>query len=433
MREMFSFKPSPTSPNNIQVLDAMMGAGKTNYIFKEIQRRSLTEVCTRLLYIAPFLAEVGDPEANDRDPKVREQKQRGRIHTACPAADFQTPASRPTKRESLKRLLAAGKNIACTHALYSEVDQETATLIEEQGYEVIIDEALEVIQGYRGIKKDDATFLKIATAVDPETHAVRWTSPIGDESKYADIKRLCEEGRLYHYQGGFWVWELPPELLTRSKKITICTYLFESSVLHSYLNKHGINFEYVDNESIGLRSELELLAEAKSLISIEENPYTQRLGKYSMTSNGYKNLNKVDLDKMRSMLESMVQRYLKAKGSELIWTCFKAQKKLLAGKGYTRSFLACNARATNDYRERSAGIYLVDRHPHVLVNKFLHGSGVAMDPSLYGLSEMIQWIWRLRIRDGKSIRLVIPSERMRSILLRWLDGEFIHKGVDLAA
>lgn len=411
----------------------MMGAGKTNYIFKEIQRRSMTEIGTRFLYIAPFLAEVGDPNADDSNPEVREQNRRGRIHAACPAADFQTPTSSPTKRKSLKRLLEAGKNIACTHALYLEIDQETATLIEEQEYEVIIDEALEVIQGYQGIKRDDATFLKIATALDPETHAVRWTSSIGDDSKYAGIKRLCEEGRLYHYRGEFWVWELPPELFTRAKKITICTYLFESSVLHSYLTKHGINFVYVDNESIGLRSESELLAEAKKLISIEENPYVQKLAKHSMTVNGYKNLNEVALDKMRNMLITMVPRYLGAKGSELIWTCFKEQKKLLAGKGYARSFLACNTRATNDYRKKRVGIYLVNRHPHVMVNKFLRGSGVAIDPDLYGLSEMIQWIWRLRIRDGKSIRLFIPSERMRRILLRWLDGEFMRKGVDLAA
>lgn len=410
-----------------------MGAGKTTYIFDEIQRRSASEVGTRFLYVAPFLAEVGDPDAKDRNPEAQEKQRRGRVHTACPAADFQSPASRPSKRESLKRLLAAGKNVACTHALYLVIDQETVALIEQQGYEVIIDEALDAIQTFTEIRKGDLPFLAITTKVNPENHLVHWTSAIGAQSKYENIKLLCEEGRLYHFRGQFWAWELPTTLLTCAKKTTICTYMFKASVLHSYLLKHGIDFEYIDNESIGLRSEMALLAEARDLITMEDNPYVQKLGKYAMTRTGYSALDKEQLDKMRGMLQMMVQRHLKVKGAELIWTCFKDQRKLLSGKGYTRSFLHCNARATNDYRERSVGIYLVNRHPHTMTNSFLRGSGNAIDPELFGLSEMIQWVWRLRIRDGKPIRLVIPSKRMQDLLVRWLDGEFIRQDVDQAA
>lgn len=418
---------------NIQILDAMMGAGKTTYIFKEIQKRSATEVGTRFLYVSPFLAEVGNPDAKDQDQKKQEELKRGRIHLACPAADFQTPESRPTKRASLKRLLSTGKNIACTHALYSAIDLETAQLIEEQEYEVIIDEALEVIQTYKILKKDDATFLAITTTVDPETHLVQWSSPIGKDSRYAETKLLCEEERLYHFRDQFWVWELPPALLIRAKKITICTYMFKASVLHSYLLKHKIAFEYIDTLSIGLTPETTLLKEAKQLLMIEDNPYSQKLSAYSMSSNGYSALTKKDLGRMRGMLEMMLERYLKARSSELIWTCFTKQQKFLSGKGYKRSFLACNARATNDYRTRSVGIYLVDRYPHAMLNTFLRDSGTAIDSDLYGLSEMIQWIWRLRIREGKSIRLVIPSERMKKLLLRWLDGEFIQQELEHAA
>ena len=40
---------------------------------------------------------------------------------------------------------------------------------------------------------------------------------------------------------------------------------------------------------------------------------------------------------------------------------------------------------------------------------------------LFALQEMLQWIWRSAIRDGKPIDLYIPSERMRSLLVEWLD------------
>ena len=44
-----------------------------------------------------------------------------------------------------------------------------------------------------------------------------------------------------------------------------------------------------------------------------------------------------------------------------------------------------------------------------------------MDEDLYGLSEMIQWIWRSRIRNGEKINIYVPSIRMRTLLKSWLD------------
>ena len=39
----------------------------------------------------------------------------------------------------------------------------------------------------------------------------------------------------------------------------------------------------------------------------------------------------------------------------------------------------------------------------------------------YMLSALLQWIWRSQIRDGKSINLYIPSERMRELLKMWIN------------
>jgi phosphoribosyl-AMP cyclohydrolase len=47
--------------------------------------------------------------------------------------------------------------------------------------------------------------------------------------------------------------------------------------------------------------------------------------------------------------------------------------------------------------------------------------GVNLDEDLFALSEMIQFIWRSRIREGKPIDLFVPSGRMRTILKAWLD------------
>ena len=50
-----------------------------------------------------------------------------------------------------------------------------------------------------------------------------------------------------------------------------------------------------------------------------------------------------------------------------------------------------------------------------------------MDQSLYSLSEMVQFIWRSRIRNGEPIDLYVPSKRMRELLIAWLNDEFEEK------
>ena len=38
----------------------------------------------------------------------------------------------------------------------------------------------------------------------------------------------------------------------------------------------------------------------------------------------------------------------------------------------------------------------------------------------YALTEMIQWVWRSRVRNGRSITLNLPSPRMRRLMEKWL-------------
>ena len=49
-------------------------------------------------------------------------------------------------------------------------------------------------------------------------------------------------------------------------------------------------------------------------------------------------------------------------------------------------------------------------------------NGIAVDGDGYALSEMLQFIWRSAIRDGKEIWVYIPSIRMRSLLKEWIEA-----------
>ena len=47
--------------------------------------------------------------------------------------------------------------------------------------------------------------------------------------------------------------------------------------------------------------------------------------------------------------------------------------------------------------------------------------GVSVDEDTWALSELIQWVFRSAIRENKEINVYIPSERMRNLLVEWLN------------
>ena len=107
--------------------------------------------------------------------------------------------------------------------------------------------------------------------------------------------------------------------------------------------------------------------------------------------------------------------------SNNIWTVFKQVKSRLRGKGYAKGFVATNCRATNEYGNRTAVAYLVNRFPNTVVRNFFTAKGIKFDEDAFALSEMLQFIWRSAIRNNKPIDLYIPSSRMRKLLMDWVN------------
>jgi hypothetical protein len=60
---------------------------------------------------------------------------------------------------------------------------------------------------------------------------------------------------------------------------------------------------------------------------------------------------------------------------------------------------------------------------HQTVSAFLSDYGGMVDANQFALSEIVQWIWRSQIRDGKPIKLCILSKRMRKLVQDWLTTE----------
>ena len=53
-------------------------------------------------------------------------------------------------------------------------------------------------------------------------------------------------------------------------------------------------------------------------------------------------------------------------------------------------------------------------------SNFFRSKDVKVDENTFALSELIQWMFRSQLRDGKKINIYIPSKRMRTLLENWL-------------
>ena len=129
--------------------------------------------------------------------------------------------------------------------------------------------------------------------------------------------------------------------------------------------------------------------------------------------------------KLKNNIYNYFQHQTSATADTIIWTTFIFAQNHLKGKGYTKSFLACNARATNEYKDKYNLAYCCNRFISPDYVDYFRERSVDVNEELFALSEMIQWIWRSRIREGKSINIYIPSSRQRELLVEWLNNDQI--------
>ena len=106
-----------------------------------------------------------------------------------------------------------------------------------------------------------------------------------------------------------------------------------------------------------------------------------------------------------------------------MWTTKKEFKKLLESNGNKKGFISLNIKATNEYKDTYNLAYIYNRFLNPLEKGFFTSNDIKVDEDIFALSELIQWIWRSRIRDNKPINIYIPSQRMRNLLIDWLDNK----------
>ena len=355
-----------------------------------------------------------------------------------------------TKTSSLESQLLLGNNIATTHSMYEKL----VPLIRDgllDDYDIIIDEVPEVVKMVTSKSKTSIQEFYLDTGymdVDATTGLVRptmkWWHHRDDVSDTLSPKILnfAETGCLYLQEGKMFIWALPQSILNAGRSVTVMTYKSEGSMLLAYLRKLGLPFEVSNDNQL----EENFRARAAELITIEGIPalsktnfsYTAQVKGMSSPSyatkiaRSLKNLRErklVGVDINNILLTSKKDAWNKAANdnnpntADEDETPKKNSKPGVFAKGSRMkdvNWVANTTRGTNDYMHCSHLIYLYDQNINFIVARWLGDSSQAFKDA-YALTELIQWVWRSRVRRGEPITLYLPSLRMRKLFEAWLN------------
>lgn len=399
----------------IKIVDSIMGSGKTSWA---IQYMNNADSEKRFIYITPFLSEVE------------------RIKKSVSSRKFVEPLNTGKgKLDNLKKLILNDCDIVSTHALFQSADEEMIQLLKASNYTLILDEVMNVVEQFE-LNKDDLRLLmqNEMILVDGVTGLITWNSLGGfQDTRYNIIKNLCKTENLHYFQQTFLFWTFPVTVFNAFKEVYVLTYLFEAQEQRYYYDLYHLDYEYLAVEKNGegryqLVSHVERKPhdkyELKSLINIYEGKLNDIGDENSLSKSWYaREKNALLVAKMQQNLYTYFRNNVKTSSKANMWTCFKDDRNRLKGKGYAKGFVSHNARATNDYQDKESLAYTINRFMQPHKKNFFISRGVTVNEDLYALSELIQWIWRSRIRKGEAINLYIPSKRMRELLNYYMNSD----------
>ncbi|WP_160719826.1 DEAD/DEAH box helicase family protein [Bacillus sp. USDA818B3_A] len=413
----------------VRIIDATCGKGKTSWAIQYMNEAHESE---RFMFITPFLSEVK------------------RIKNAVTNRKFSEPEvdkDNVTKLDSLKRLVRQGKNIVSTHELFSNIDEATLTFIKSHNYTLILDEVANVIVQAQ-ISQDDIKLLLGHDGNEPyvtvdENGFVSWKKEKYDGT-FKRIERVAKTNNLMIFNNTAMFWTFPVSVFKAFKDVFILTYMFWGQSQRYYFKMFEVPMYF---NSVELNSEtgrFELIPYVKPT---QENVafLKQNINIYYPTRYNEKDMNAVGDKKgafskawltenvkdkeMVKLIKSHAYNFYwnkcKVKSEKVIWTCLKDFEKKLTPKSAKKQFVSITKRATNDYVDKEVCIYLGNRFMNPVEVKFFQYHEVNVDEDFWALSELIQWLFRSRIRRGKPIELYIPSSRMRDLLEKYLNGEAV--------
>lgn len=450
----------------INVIDYMMGTGKTRYITKFMNDNAQD----KYIYVTPLLFEAKNV-----------------MVSKCASIDMKSPLDKDefnnsiTKSDHLLELLESGANISTTHQMFKSLNRKHITLIEKQQYVIILDEVLDYIQPYEEYSMDDIKDLFERGDLVADKNNLGKVSMMWDVSKgnhYKNLHDICEMGMLYSTTKpeNLLNLQIPPVMLDAAKKVIVMTYMFNASSMASFFKLHKYNIEFMtipelaQNESTvksSLKRRLEFvdIKMADKIVSrfrdtsmshswwdkaLKEGyakDYMKCISNWlvnnSQHSNSFyyctpKNVVSIGSSK-NALLDKFSLKYLRNTTSYTDSELAVKSKHLteleiedINSEDGTKldteirppKWIPVSTKATNLYRKRDLCMCLLNIYPNVNIQYYLQNYSEKVEPDAYALAEVLQFIWRGCIRDpnGASMKLYLPSPRMKALVQQWLNS-----------
>lgn len=403
----------------IKIVDDIMGSGKSTWAINHINQNP----DKKFLCIVPLLSEC---------ERFKEKTD----------IDIIDPEKWGSKWKNFRWLVENDKNIVTTHSLIKMMDLDMLELLKSKNYVLMIDECLDVLDTYK-ISKDDLKiiFNEKLVSLDEDGFLVWNEERKPYKGVYGDIKRLCSFKSLMGFKkensdelARIIMWNFPVDFFKCFDESYIFTYLWEGSIQKSYFDIHGIKYEkYMldyDRQLIPHCKEIEYEKRKNivDLINIYDGKFNKigmKIGKSNPLSKSWyedkRKKNRSIFSQLKNNTENYFRTVTKTKSIDNMYTVFKPYCKYVKGEGYTKGFVSCNARGTNEFKNKKSLAYLINFFMSPDIKQFVEHYHIEFDDNLFSLSALLQWIWRSQIRDGKSIDLYIPSERMRELLKIWIN------------
>lgn len=402
----------------VEICDAIMGTGKSSAAITYMNEHKNN----KFIYVTPYLEEAE------------------RIKSGCSDMHFVEPSNKLKeynfkKCEHTAALIKQGRNITTTHQAFKRYTSDMIDDIRNYGYTLIIDENLDVLEQY-DVHTDDIQMAVDAGYIEDCEDRYRIIKSDYKGEALRELFQFLKIRELIKIDNGagtsLYYWVFPPELITAFQDVIVLTYLFEGQSLHHLFKMYDIPYQY-----IGIQHEEdgsyrfceypgytpEYVAHLKDMIHILDNQRMNSVGDdfHALSMNWFKS-NEDDVEQLKkNMSNCMNNIWRDVPADRKLWGSYKGHCNKVRGKGYTKSFLTFNAKATNAYRDKEYLVYIANLFMNVGEKLFYQNHGIEVDEDMYALSIMVQWIWRSAIRDGNEVYLYIPSRRMRTLLINWIE------------
>ena len=401
----------------IKIIDRHCGSGKTTAMIEGFSNDN------NYLVVVPYVTEI-----------ERVIRQSTKVTFVQPNKEDNDDT---TKRESLRQLLRSGCNVVTSHALH-----ELMLPIVNEGlldnYHIIIDEAPNVASNEFSLSKRSVEEFYISNGyidVEPMTGLIRpilkWYDNRDEVKDTLNTKliRSAEGGCLYLHDNSQFIEAMPKALLVAGLSTTIMTYKAEGSMLLPYLRKLELPFVVANDNEV---EDVSFKQKASELITIESFMPNANF-KFMHTEQTQKLKDCRYTGKVSKALNNLRSRQLKNVSIENVMiTCAKVAWYANGNKASNKlgpfaknsnlwgaNWLANITRGTNDFAHCSHLIYLHNKHPNPALTSWL-GVGNKHYTDTHALTELIQWVWRSRIRKGEPITLYFAAKRMRQLFEAWL-------------